>query len=504
MKTISKAIPLNVAAAVLLLVFTPIALFVFCADWRWANEPVHSAAEAAGAVIALSMAYLLLYHSDGTEWSRNGIMLGFICLGVADALHATTRPGQDFVFLHNIAVLTGGIGFALSWSSPCDKSFRCKRRAAIATLIFVAALGLFVLLFGAMLPRMVENGSFTLLASAMNIVGGLLFLAAAWRFVMLYHRLGSQELLGFAFVAVLLGLGGLTFSFSEIWSATWWFWHLLRLSAYIIVLWLLIQAYRQAEMQKDRQREALKVANAELIANREELRRIASELERSNTELEQFAYIASHDLQAPLRSVTGFLDLLSRRYKGQLGAEADEFISFAVKGAERMHQLINEILAFSRVGTRGGPLELVNSRESLDEALGNLKIEIEESVAQITVNELPIVTADRHQLVLLFQNLVGNAVKYHKQDQSPCIHVDAEEKEDEWEFLVRDKGIGIDRRYAKRIFEIFQRLHTIKEYPGTGIGLAICKKIVERHGGRIWVESEPGEGSTFFFTLPKS
>ncbi|HWH69871.1 MAG TPA: ATP-binding protein, partial [Candidatus Sulfotelmatobacter sp.] len=219
-------------------------------------------------------------------------------------------------------------------------------------------------------------------------------------------------------------------------------------------------------------------------------------------ELEQFAYMASHDLQAPLRSVTGFLDLLARRYKGKLGAEADEFISFAVEGAERMYQLINDILSFSRVGSQSTCFTPVESQDSLDLALGNLKAEIEESGAEVTFAQLPRVTADANQLVQLFQNLIGNSLKYRKAGEPPRVHIAAEEREKALEFQVRDNGIGIPADQQERVFGIFQRLHTAAEYSGTGIGLAICKKIVERHGGRIWVESEPGQGSTFYFTLP--
>jgi PAS domain S-box-containing protein len=244
----------------------------------------------------------------------------------------------------------------------------------------------------------------------------------------------------------------------------------------------------------------------------------SQELTRSNAELEQFAYVASHDLQEPLRMVTSYLQLLERRYKNKLDANADQFITYAVDGASRMQTLINDLLNYSRVNTRGQPFVPVDCSVILEQVLANLQVAIADSKAVVTYDTLPEVMADATQLTQVFQNLIANALKFcDRHRQQPLIHIGVSKgdadildgknlnfipSEDEWLFSVSDNGIGLESQYTERIFLIFQRLHGRDKYPGTGIGLAICKKIIERHGGRIWVESKPDQGSTFYFTIP--
>ncbi len=233
----------------------------------------------------------------------------------------------------------------------------------------------------------------------------------------------------------------------------------------------------------------------------EQLKRTMDELKRSNLELEQFAYVASHDLQEPLRMVSSFTQLLEKQYKDKLDENALDYINYAVDGAKRMQALITDLLTYSRVNTQGDKFEDTNLEKVLDEVLFNMKIKIQENRAITTRESLPKICADYGQMVQIFQNLIGNALKYRSKE-TPQIQISARKEDKQWLFSVEDNGIGIDPKYADRIFMIFKRLHTNEEYEGTGIGLAITKRIIERHEGRIWVESELGKGSTFYFTIP--
>ncbi len=248
------------------------------------------------------------------------------------------------------------------------------------------------------------------------------------------------------------------------------------------------------DLSEQKHHEKLKYAHEKLNISLEELK-------RSNYELQQFAYVASHDLQEPLRMVSSFSQLLEKRYKDRLDEDANEFIGFIVDGAQHMKLLIDDLLTYSRVTSHAKEFENVDLENVLDVVFSNLSFYLEENKVIITKDSLPVVFADPSQMGQIFQNLISNAIKFHN-GSTPKIHISSQKSETEWIFAVADNGIGIDPNYQEQIFEVFKRLHTRNEYPGSGIGLSICQKIIQRHGGRIWVESKKDVGSTFFFTLP--
>lgn len=250
------------------------------------------------------------------------------------------------------------------------------------------------------------------------------------------------------------------------------------------------------------QLQAIEASRAEVADAHEQLTEQAEELRRSNRDLEQFAYVASHDLQEPLRKVASFTQLLQKRYGGQLDERADQYIGFAVDGAKRMQALIQDLLGFSRVGRLGGEVVDVPMDAALADALENLGTLVEDTGAVVESDELPVVSGERGLLAQLLQNLIGNAIKFRDEDRDPVVRLTAHRVGDDWEFECRDNGIGIDAQYAERVFVIFQRLHPKDVYGGTGIGLALCKKIVEYHGGRIWLGEPDGPGTSIRWTLP--
>jgi len=279
------------------------------------------------------------------------------------------------------------------------------------------------------------------------------------------------------------------------------FWNSMMLLSFFLIYVFILLIMKTEYTAKLKLIDKLENSLLELDRAKKDLEQKAQELARSNDDLKEFAYAISHDLKEPLRVVAGFVKLLEKRYRDGLDEKAHEFIEYTVDGVKRMQLMIKDLLEYSLVGTKVKDAEPTDSALVIEQALLNLKTAIEESGAEVTYDPPPKVMADASQLTRLFQNLIGNAIKFRGKDALK-IHISSEQRDNEWIFSVQDNGIGIDRVHFGRIFVIFQRLHTREEYDGTGIGLAICKKIVERHGGRIWVESETGKGSTFYFTIP--
>ncbi|MEE8410257.1 MAG: ATP-binding protein [Myxococcota bacterium] len=261
------------------------------------------------------------------------------------------------------------------------------------------------------------------------------------------------------------------------------------------------EAYHQFDTDRAMLERSLELSSGELLDANRAMRAQSLELERSNGELEEFAYVASHDLQEPLRTIQSYLQLFERRHGDLLDGDAREFIDFAIGGAVRMRQLITDLLAYARVSSEAAPFEPTDVTQVVDEVVAALKVAVEEAGASVVYEKLPNVAVDKRQIAQLFQNLIANAIKFRR-DGPPQVIVRARRDGEEWRFSVEDNGIGMEPKHAEKIFVIFKRLHGRDDFAGTGIGLAICKKIVERHGGRIWVESETGSGSTFLFTIP--
>ena len=480
------------------------------ADWRCPHHPVHAAVEMSGGLIALWVAWMLMsLERRGAGTSFNVWIAGaLIGMGLLDGMHAMIHAGQQFVWLHSLATFIGGLLFATVWLPGAWQS-RVAHWWPWTVAGAVLAIGVGSLSLPESTPTMlIENGAgekvFSSWAVRLNVGGGLLMLVTTLRLVSTYKQHGNPDDLLFCLHCTLFGAAAVMFEHSRLWDLPWWGWHLLRLMAYGVALRFVVltEAHEQQALIR-------LAADLRQLSGSLELRvhQMTAELEKknenlaqSNVELQQFAYIASHDLQAPLRGISGFAQFLQQDYRGKLDPDADEYIGEIVAGTQRMQQLINDLLAYSRVESRAQAFAPTGLAAAFDDAVLLLRAEIEDCGGEVTHGELPTVVGDPAQMTQLFQNLIGNAIKYHGADP-PSVHVSAERIGSGWKVGVRDNGIGIDSKHFEKIFEIFRRLHTQEEYPGTGIGLAVCRRIVSRHGGRLWVESEVGRGSTFFFTL---
>jgi len=496
-------------------------LKTFRQDYLYFNSLLHSSMETLGAFIALAMAVLLFdrkHEKFGGKFFS--IAVGFLGMGLLTGFHAITWQGNGLILLISISNLLGGFFFSLiyvkSFSIYKDTTF--NRWLPLIVAVGLVILAVWTFLFRKTLPAMAIEGKFTTAAIAFNSLGGILFILAGGQILYDYHLSKKLGIYFLAAMSFFFGLSGLMFTVSSLWSLTWWFLHIIRLVAYMLVVAFMYHEFKVADeelkLYRDNLENLVKQRTVELADTNEQLsaeiqvRKLAqaelekqkSELKRSNEDLEQFAFIASHDLKSPLQSIAAHSQLLTELYKGKLDADADKYIANILDGIFRMKEIIDDLLTYSRVTTQLIAFSSFDSNKAFRQSLVNLQDEIEKSGTEINSDSLPKIRGDPTQICELFQNLIGNAIKYSA--PKPKIQVRARKKDNEWIFSVSDNGIGIDPKYYEQIFIVFKRLHNRKEYSGTGVGLAICKKIVERHGGKIWVESEPGKGSTFYFTIP--
>ena len=528
------------------LLFFAIGPGVFSSTWV-SSADFHSCIEMVGSLFALSAGVAaLLYFLALKNRYFLVIGLGFLIAGSEDLIHGILSwdrlfEGTDVDFSRFIpgTYVAGRTVLAvMTMLAPVlENSLKKVKNEIREACVFSSVAALFgggatALAFLLPLPQFIYPER--VISRPVDFISALLFLAA---FVLILRRyLRRRDVFsGVIAASLLFNLGGQIYmSFSkQLYDVFFDVAHWAKVFGYVMpVLGISLQTLEEMrrssrEIGKRRRLEGklrgaydememrVKDRTADLVRSNSKLEREITEhkqakealaersraLERSNAELQQFAYVASHDLQEPLRMVASYVQLLARRYEGKLDADADDFIRYAADGAKRMQALIDALLTYSRVETHAKPFHRTDCNEVLRVTLENLQVAIEEKHAEVTSDVLPTVTADRVQLEQLFQNLIDNGIKFQGRE-TPRVHLSAEQQDGQWVFSFRDNGIGIEPQYSERVFVIFQRLHGTGEYPGTGIGLSICKRIVERHGGHIWVESEPGRGSKFLFTIP--
>jgi signal transduction histidine kinase len=418
----------------------------------------------------------------------SGLVLGFMGMGIVLVFHAGSPQGNAFVDLFVASQTVGAVGAAMAWLPSRPRCLIECRWLMPAVALACVGLSVAILWLGPQMPIHDVDGRFSLAARLLTGSTGALFIAGAIRLAILSRRNSSPLLLSFTAMLVLFAASSFAFTSSHLWDGTWWLWHLLRLCAFLLGLMVVLRHHRATEEALRASAEALSVRNVEL--------------QKTNAELDEFTRVASHDLQEPLRKLTSFSALLARDLGRDLPEKAQRDVDFIIDGAERMKRLISDLLRYSRSSRAEHRWDPVDLNASVDEVLTLYDREIEERRVRVIRADLPDVRGDRTMLTQTYQNLIGNALKFAGEG-GPVVELTAEEDEDAWLLGVRDNGIGIDAEYHEQIFLPFRRLHTQAEYSGSGIGLALCQRVVERHGGRIWVESAPGQGAHFLFSLPK-
>ncbi|MFI5293429.1 MAG: ATP-binding protein [Thermodesulfovibrionales bacterium] len=460
-------------------------------DLRLISEPLHSTAEAIGAAIAVFMAIVLLWGKKDVYGGKLFPMaMGFLGMGLLDGFHAASSPDKGFVLLRSVAGLAGGFCFSLVWL-PGLASKKDAGWKSLAPWIVAGGSGLFgIWTISARwtLPVLLQGGQFTTPAISINLIAGVLFAVSAVRFVVDFHRSESPELFLFASMTILFSIAQFSFPFSAPWDVTWWLWHVLRLMAFILVLGFAVFERKEAE-------DSIKKLNRDLQTH-------AAKLEASYRDLESFSYSASHDLRSPLIKIHAFSRILLKDYAERLDDDGGRLLNSIQENAKKMEQLINDLLAFSRVSTKEIQKSEISIAALTREVCAEFKSTIGNRRVQLEIKELPPAHCDESMMRQVFANLLSNAIKYTKPREIAIIEVGGIKEENENIYYVKDNGVGFDMENADKLFTIFQRLHSQEEFEGTGIGLVIVKRIVEKHGGRVWAEGRPKEGAKFYFALP--
>lgn len=479
--------------------------------WRMPSHAIHGAVEMAGALVSILVSIALLAlekRRAGTSFNQV-IACALVTMGVLDGMHALVDAGQAFVWLHSTATFAGGLLFACV-GFPARWQRRITSRS-------VAGVGLAALVFAAVSialpewtpPMLAPDASgtprFSNWATSLNLIGGLLFFVATAVLVRTYREKRNNDDLLFCLHTALFGAAATLFEQSSLWDVSWWGWHLLRLMAYGFALWAVVENEFRAHVEMRNTAARLAEFNAELDAQvrsrTAELEKTVSELSAANRELEEFTHVASHDLREPLRMVRVFAELLVADMGDGLSGRRKQYFGFMIDGATRMQRLIEDLLDYSRAGHCEDRFEPVDLEEVLTEVVHDLGERIREADAELEIGPLPTLVGSRTGLAQIFQNLLSNALKF-VDGQPPRIRIDGRREGDVWHLRVTDNGIGIAAEHTERVFGAFKRLHAVEDYDGSGIGLAVCGKVVAQHGGQIRVESEVGVGSTFHVSLP--
>ena len=465
--------------------------------WQWEHHPVHASVEISGAIIALLVAGLLLSLERQNKGTNFNIWIAgaLTAMGLLDGFHALTHSGNTFVWLHSTATFAGGILFVLVWLP--HRWERLISACWIPTIIVITVfLALSSMLFPDALPLMVLEKKFTIQAKGLNILGGLCLFSASVRLFLTYFSNHNVDNLLFCLHCLLFGSAAIMFEQSELWDIAWWGWHVLRLMAYGIAFWFVILTTQQSQQDITKTIKQINFELEELVKER------TAGLEAANKELEAFAYSVSHDLRGPLRAIDGFSQILLEEHTAQLDAEGRRLFGVVRENTTFMAQLIEDILELSRIGRSAIEPVGIDMPKVVAAAVQQVQQQQADRELPIKVHDLPAAVGDERLIQQVWINLLSNAAKFTAERESPAIEVRGVLENNEHVYSVTDNGAGFDMRHCGKLFSLFQRLHGREEFEGTGVGLAIVQRIVERHGGRVWAEGKVNEGATFYFTLP--